>query len=346
MNEKYKVSVIIPAYNAQNTIAKSIQCLLNQTLKGIEIIVVDDGSTDDTLKVVDRFKTNDLVVIRKKNGGVSTARNKGIDAARGDYIAFLDSDDYYDDDAITRMYELAQNYQLDMVSCGHIEKNATLYGGNNHTFDDFLALTSEEIGIHYMDLFPKSSCMKLFRTDIIREHHIRFNEGMSLGEDLSFIWSVLPYVSRIGGIGSVFYQIENTNPISLSKKYVLGIDEDLIIQYKTWKKISKLLPEAEKVYYKEKIDYGLSIIGAFSNNLFRIGCPYTGKEKKKQIKEFIKKYPFLYNDARLKDRMPKRNFDKIQYTVLMSKNASIICAFYWLKEKIKKRRFEQGLKNG
>ena len=66
MNEKYKVSVIIPAYNAQNTIAKSIQCLLNQTLKGIEIIVVDDGSTDDTLKVVDRFKTNDLVVIRKK----------------------------------------------------------------------------------------------------------------------------------------------------------------------------------------------------------------------------------------------------------------------------------------
>lgn len=346
MRENYKVSVIIPAYNAQNTIGKSIQCLLNQELEEIEIIVVDDGSTDDTLKVVEEYKNNNLMIIGKENGGVSTARNKGIEAAKGEYIAFLDSDDYYDADAITKMYELGQKYQLDIVSCGHAEKNATLYGGNNQTFDDFIALNSKEIGAHYMDIFPKSSCMKLFRANIIKDHHIRFDEGMSLGEDLYFAWSVLPYASRVGGIGSVFYRIENINPMSLSKKYVKGIGEDLIIQYRGWQKISKILPEAENVYYTENMDYGLSVIASFANNLFRIGCPYTAGQKREQIKNFLKENSFLYDDAKFPDRKPKSKFDKIQYRVLMSKNATIMCVFYWFKEKIKKKKFEQGLKNG
>lgn len=346
MDKKYKVSVIIPAYNAQSTIANSIQCLLNQKLEGIEIIVIDDGSNDNTLEVVKKFENEDFVIISKNNGGVSTARNKGIDVATGEYLVFLDADDYYDEDAISKMYELAQNYKLDIVVCGHTESNATLYGGNNQTFSDFLALNTEEIGKHYMDLFPKSCIAKLFRADIIQKQNIRFDEGMSLGEDLYFTWSVLPYVSRAGGIGSVFYRIKNINPVSLSKKYVVGIDEDLITLYEGWNNISNILPEAKNVYYKDNMDYGLSIVGKFVNNLFRIGCPHNVVQKKKQIQVFLKKNRFLYDDARRPERMPKNIFDNIQYIVLMSKNANLICIFYWFKEKIKRKKFERGLKNG
>lgn len=345
MNEKYSVSVIIPAYNAEKTIAKSIESVLNQKLKGIEIIVVNDGSTDKTYEVAKRYENSNVEVLNKENGGVSTARNAGIDAADGEYIAFLDSDDYYDTDAITKMYDIAKESKLDIVSCGHAEKNATLYGGNDQTFDDFIATTNKEIGQHYLDLFPKSACMKLFRTAIIKKYKIRFDEGMSLGEDLYFTWSILPYVSRTGGVGSVFYRIENINPISLSKKYVRGIGEDLLIQFQGWKKIVSIFPEAEKAYYCENMDYGLSVIASFSNNLFRIGCPLRGSQKRQEIRRFIKENAMLYKNAKLPERKPKNRFDKIQYKILMTKNVVIISLFYWFKETIKKKKFEQGLKN-
>lgn len=343
--KEYKVSVVIPTYNASKTIERSILSIVNQDLKDIQIIIVNDGSTDDTLNVLKKFTDNRFIVINKDNRGVSSARNVGIEVANGEYIAFLDSDDYYDLDAIKKMYELAHNNDLDIVSCGHTEKNSSQYGGNYQTFDDFIAINKKEIGKHYLDLFPKSACMKLFRSSIIKKHKIRFDEGMSLGEDLYFTWSVLSKTSRIGGVGSTFYRIKNINPESLSKKYVKGFAEDLLIQYKEWKRVSSIFPEAKEVYYCNNMDYGLSVVASFVNNLFKIGCPLKISEKMNEVKQFIKNNDFLYESSKLQDRRPKTRFDKIQYKILMTKSVTLMCLFFWFKEKIKKIKFKKGLAN-
>ena len=99
-----KVSIIVPAYNASNYIEKCIDSLLNQTLKDIEIIIVNDGSTDDTAEKLSKYE-DEIKVITQKNVGVASARNKGLSVANGEYIAYVDSDDWID----SNMFELLYN---------------------------------------------------------------------------------------------------------------------------------------------------------------------------------------------------------------------------------------------
>ena len=100
MNENVKVSVIVPVYNSDGYIAKTIESLLRQTLKEIQIILVDDGSTDSSGKICDEYAKKDkrILVIHKKNGGLAEARNNGMKVSKGKYIIFLDADDLLEDD--------------------------------------------------------------------------------------------------------------------------------------------------------------------------------------------------------------------------------------------------------
>ena len=105
-----KVSVIVPVYNVENYLEKCLTSLVNQTLKDIEIIVVNDGSTDNSQKIIDRYekKYSNVKAYVKKNGGVSDARNYGINKAKGKYIAFVDGDDYVDEMMYEKMYKKAE----------------------------------------------------------------------------------------------------------------------------------------------------------------------------------------------------------------------------------------------
>ena len=100
------VSIVVPIYNVEKYLKRCVNSLLNQTYKNIEIILVDDGSTDSSGAICDQYKPKDnrIVVVHKSNGGLSDARNTGIDMARGEYIAFVDSDDYIHEDYIYNMY--------------------------------------------------------------------------------------------------------------------------------------------------------------------------------------------------------------------------------------------------
>ena len=102
-----KISIIIPVYNVEKYLRRCLNSIINQTYKDIEIILVDDGSTDNSGKICDEYKEKDnrIVVIHKENGGLSDARNAGIDIAKGKYIGFIDSDDFAD----IRMYEIIYN---------------------------------------------------------------------------------------------------------------------------------------------------------------------------------------------------------------------------------------------
>ena len=142
-----KISVIMSAYNAQNTIRRAIRSVLNQTHKDIELIVVNDCSTDDTEKIIKKYKDNRIVYIKHDvNLGAGCARNTGIKHATGDYIAFLDSDDYYNKEYLQTMADGTEDGKFDIVSSGYIaiegkhkktkKPTARKVYGNNYVKDD------------------------------------------------------------------------------------------------------------------------------------------------------------------------------------------------------------------
>ena len=109
-----KISVIIPVYNCEKFIEKCLQSLVNQTLTDIEIILVNDGSTDNSQKIIEKFSDTRIKLINKKNGGQSSARNVGLDVANGEYIGFIDSDDWVDSDFFEKLYNTAKKYNADI----------------------------------------------------------------------------------------------------------------------------------------------------------------------------------------------------------------------------------------
>ena len=118
-----KVSVIVPVYNVEKYIERCIKTLITQTLSDIEIIFVDDGSKDNSKKIIEKYLKlypNKLKYLYKENGGLSSARNYGIPYAKGEYIAFLDSDDYIEPTMYEEMYNTAQKEKSDMVECDFI----------------------------------------------------------------------------------------------------------------------------------------------------------------------------------------------------------------------------------
>ena len=142
-----KVSLIIPVYNVEDYIEKCLYSVVNQTLKDIEIIVVNDGSTDQSMDIVNRFenKHSNIRIINKQNGGLSSARNRGVKVSKDKYIAFIDSDDYMNVAMLEEMYNSAEINHLDIVSCNltkvdlageiiEIEKNVVDY---THTYDKY-----------------------------------------------------------------------------------------------------------------------------------------------------------------------------------------------------------------
>ena len=129
MNNQPKISVIIPVYNTAKYLSKCLDSILNQTLKEIEVIVVNDGSKDNSQELIDVYKEKDdrIVAIQKENGGLSDARNVGIDVANGEFIAFIDSDDYIDLLMFEKMYGLSQKHQAEIVLCDlvKVDENGT-----------------------------------------------------------------------------------------------------------------------------------------------------------------------------------------------------------------------------
>ena len=124
-----KVSVIVPVYNVENYLVKCLDSLVHQTLKDIEIIVVNDGSPDNSQNIIDTYVKKypkKIKAFSKKNGGQGSARNYGLKYAKGEYIAFVDSDDYVDLDMFFKMYNKAKEDNSDIVICGN--KNISLDG--------------------------------------------------------------------------------------------------------------------------------------------------------------------------------------------------------------------------
>ena len=316
-----------------------MESILQQTYAHFELILINDGSTDATSEILKKYVHNPLVrIYHQVNQGVSAARNAGLSYANGKYVFFLDSDDTLDDTTLGTMYQYAIQNDIDLLSCWHREPETTQYGGNENCSASFIARTKEEIGNHFVDIFPRSVCAKLFLRRRIEENNITFSTEMSLGEDMSFVYQYLMVSRSIAVIDGVYYNVQNVNPKSLSKRYVNNIEHSLLIQNQLWNQLLEVYPKIEENYYRQHMDFRFYLASLYVNNLFKFDSPYSSKEKWDNITQQLKKYrPFL-NEKVSKEKKPKNLNEMIIFYLLKSKIPLLIYSFYSFKEWWKRRK--------
>jgi len=198
-NERIKISIIVPFYNAERYLAVAVDSLLHQTLDSIEIIVVNDGSTDSSGKIADEYASRykNITVLHQQNQGVSTARNAGMAQARGEYIGFVDADDWMEPNACERMYNTAKTYDCDIVSCDFaFISHDTMRREAKFPFDKGKCMHKDRIYSEILPFFIKSDsfaspCNKIYRLKTIKENKIYFPKDIFIGED--YIFNMLAY---------------------------------------------------------------------------------------------------------------------------------------------------------
>lgn len=340
---KVAVTVIIPVYNSGKSVLKAINSIYEQSLRNIELIIVDDGSDSETKKILSSVeRKKNLRIISKENGGVSSARNIGILNARGNYVFFLDSDDYVDNNFLGDLYSKAIQNNLDMVCGSIIEHNSTRmdYEKKNCGYS-FVTKDDNIIGKNLSLLYLWSACGKLFKKDNIENIDLLFDEDMNIGEDLYFTYNYIMNFSNIGFVNTSSYHIENSDSNSLSKKYIDNIEHSLEEQVRLWTNFEEKRPILADWYYKTHLDFKFYQVTLFISNLYKNGVTLSHNEKYEMLKNFLDKHEewMIINERR---RLPKNIKDKILYKAILTKKCNYILFVFFIKESLRKLRFNLG----
>ena len=197
MESSVKISIIIPVYNVENFLEECIESVLNQTFLNFEAILVDDGSTDSSGEICDAYAKKDfrVKVIHKENGGLSSARNAGINIAQGEYFAFLDSDDVLHSDYLSVLYGLTLKHSADLVACDFIKGEQCFWETQNEKID--IRIGDEILlNMNINDVVVTVAWNKLYHNKFFREFGISFPEG-KIYEDMSFTPQVLLHAQKM-----------------------------------------------------------------------------------------------------------------------------------------------------
>lgn len=231
-----KISVIIPVYNAETYLSTCIESITNQTYKNLEIICVDDGSEDGSRAIVEKYIQTDsrVFLVSKENGGVSSARNKGLDVCTGDYVMFVDSDDYIELDTISYCINIINKYNVDIVRFNFIKKFSHIQLKNNSYFeyDKVFKYPYSDIVEHiYTDDNFCSACQCLIKSNIAKQ--VFFREDVSIGEDFLYFMTCLFYSKQIYISDDYkYYYVFNQNSATQSfdfQKYLNSIKGLLLV---------------------------------------------------------------------------------------------------------------------
>ena len=244
MGESVKVSIIVPVYNVEEYLDKCLNSLVNQTLKDIEIIVVNDGTKDNSQDIIDRYVSKYPKLVKsyiKENGGLSSARNYGLKFASGEYIAFVDSDDYVELDMYEKMYNKAKKENLDIVVCDTINfyDDRMVYLKSNLNY-------SNDVIKNYI-ISPPMAPIRLYKRNIFNNQE--FEEGIYY-EDLNFTPSLVNITKNIGFIDNTYYYYRQRNDsIMHQTKFNSKLLDVFKVLDNNYKKLYKEYPvEVEYLY--------------------------------------------------------------------------------------------------
>ena len=271
MVAKKLVSIIVPVYNAEKHLDECVKSIISQTHKNIEVLLIDDGSSDNSAGMCDNYAATDerVKAIHKKNGGVSSARNSGLDIARGDYVFFLDSDDFLDKECLAQLLEDSVANDSDLVFCSYTAKTNEVVSISDENiprivhpqlrdkiFFDFVARFC------YSKHYIRSAVWGiLYKKSLVEK--IRFNRCITIGEDLVFLLHALFRSEVITSISRplYFYRINNLSATRTYKKNYLKS------QLHLYPELSTLFEPYDSMQSTLQICGALSCYFAFSNEI-------------------------------------------------------------------------------
>ncbi len=268
-----KISVIVPVYNKEKYLERCVKSLLSQTYENIEIVLVNDGSTDNSGILCDKLKSEDtrIRVIHKENGGLSSARNAGIKVATGDYVGFVDSDDSVDENMYESLLNSAKKYDADIALCGSKVIGGKMFqtdglAATYHTFeketvfetkDDIKKLALGILGAP-LEVFEDSEygtsvCKNIYKTSLIKEHNLEFlSERIYGSEDLLFMIDFVLCAKKAVGVPGAFYNYYFiSNSLSNTRK-ADGFERIVLLNETICKRLSEKMPYDQYIFSADR----------------------------------------------------------------------------------------------
>lgn len=304
-----KISIIIPIYNAEQYLEQCLESVINQSLKEIEIICVNDGSIDNSLRILEKYsrKDNRIIIINQENEGSSKARNKALEVARGEYCLNIDSDDWIEQGYFETMYEKAKKENLDMLV-----SDIVLVSSNGREILKDIQMSDEKLinGNQWVELFLKHEAMGYTWNKLIKRKSIgtlNYNENIFCWEDVNFLMKLALNCNKIGKLNKSFYNYrQGENNGSRKKNIKSFLDKEKC--YLELESIYRLNYKNEKIldllYYKCERELLIELLN--------IKCSITDKEKYLEkrneylarvnffkMKEIEKKYSYKWNNKKL-----------------------------------------------
>ena len=313
-----KISVILPVYDVEKYLAQCLDSILNQTFKDFECICVNDGSTDNSLSILQEYekKDNRIKIINQENKGLSGARNSALKIVTGKYIAFVDSDDFVSSDYLDKLINIAEKENSDIVYCRHklyysldnkYEKGPNREELNKLFFEYSKAQNKDKQLEYILDIVEnsRSACMKLYKTDVINDNAILFFENIYAEEDFSFNILVNLYSQKINFLDEeMYYYRKQINSITSNNEN---------FRLNTIKYFALLTKELEKRKFLQNNEVLKKFV--LSKFVFNIGKKIP-KTKQEDIYPYILEH-FLYLKSVLRFSFIKTN--KINFYILIMK---------------------------
>ncbi|MBP3597206.1 MAG: glycosyltransferase family 2 protein [Clostridia bacterium] len=314
MKNENLISIILPAYNSEKTIEVAINSVMAQTYKNFELLIIDNGSKDNTFEICNKFQDEKIKYIKLEEANVSNARNIGIENALGEYITFIDSDDKFDKNFLQIMISKIQKTNSDLITCGFCElysKKIVLLNKEEVQKIEYTSNSKEYLEILKEKYLFNELWNKLYSTDIIKNNNIKFDTKLDLGEDFLFNIDYLKYSKNFSYINEALY-IYTDSKDGLNLKYR---ENKFEIEYYLTKKLEE--------YYKLKnwnLDYIYNRYGRiYYNGVLNIyvkNNEQTKKEKDSKLEKFLENNK---EDIKfLKDKITERKFNFFINSILLS----------------------------
>ena len=313
--KKIKVSIIVPMYNTEKDVARCLETLANQTLQDIEIIVVNDGSTDNSKKIVLDYarKYSNIVYLEKKNGGLSDARNYGMKFAKGEYIAFVDSDDFTDYTMFEKMYNKAIESNADYVECDfywsyHLGKNKW-----KNKVDKGVRFQNKKEMMVYGRVVAWN---KLIKRSIIKEN---FPVGL-LYEDIEFFYKLIPQINTFAFVEEpLYFYVQRDNSLVNKQTFKTGQIFNIFNDVFDYYKKNNLFDE-----YKDEIEYSYTRI-LLCSSLKRISKIEDKVAKEKLLYETWQNLNTKFPDWKKNKYLKNKSLKNLYMRSVNSKTYELYC---------------------
>lgn len=324
--QKIKISIIVPVYNTEKYLRRCIDSILQQTERAIEVILVDDGSSDESGHICDEYavKDNRVVVIHQNNAGVSTARNRGIDVANGQYIGFVDADDWIEPVMYSRMLEEAIADDTDIVMCDAV----TVYTTEKKEMDTIAQLL-KNTNLNKEDLVPElllemagSACRCIYRAGLIKDNRIEFPLDVKFSEDRVFNLYAMGHANKIKYIKEAYYQ-----RLMHAESAVHSFHADYLERIKkSSEAINKAIKEAwgdSSLYYNAYLSQLVGGAITAINNYFYRTSTFSWMERRQAVKA-------VCEDTDIRKAIHKSGSGGIRGKWILKKRICLLCICAWL----------------